>query len=258
MSRCPSCGIRLEYDHDSCPQCERPLTPPRDSHGVGDGPSPDDRESRFTGDEPLKTIAKFANAAEAGFFAHALTATEDLPVMIHAEENFDAISGYWSTRYLLEVPERIAESAYRSLQSLIARTETEDIMESVVPAGTRWETERFAMTDFRDRSFDTTAAESGVRWGPIVFSLAAGSLAFFGLQALQPAVNPRNDVPHGERRKDLWEQMSRPSKPWTQSLNGNRRRELRFNAKRTRAVIREYDGKVQTSEREFPLQNDAK
>jgi hypothetical protein len=260
MTRCPACGTRLEYEHDSCPQCSRPLTPPRDASGGGDDDIPGISENPWdVADEPARAIAKFTNAAEAGFFAHALQATEDIPVTLRAEENFDAVSGYWSTRYLLEVPERIAESAYRSLQSLIDRSETEDILASA-SAGGRWETWNRSQgfseipgiwpANRPDRA-DEPRRLPGINWGPIILSFAAGSLALFGLQSLQPAVKPRAQAAARDRQQELWDRLSRPSKPWTQKLDGNRRRVLEFNADRSRAVVREYNGERQSSERQF-------
>jgi hypothetical protein len=233
------------------------LTPPRDaSGGFGERFPADADAGEFVGDEPLRAIARFPNAAEAGFFAHALQATEDIPVTLRAEEDYNAVSGYWSTRYLLEVPERVAESAYRSLESLISRSESEDILAS---AAGRWDTwERSAELSEVPRVFaaDRSIRDEerhplpGINWGPLVLSFAAGSLALFGLQSLQPAIKPRVEAPGG-RQQELWDQLSRPAKPWTQKLDGNRRRVLEFNAERSRAVVREYKGNMQTSEQEL-------
>ena len=200
----------------------------------------------------MRTIARFANAAEAGFFAHALQSIEEIPATIRAEENFDAISGYWSTRFLLEVPQPVAESAARSLQSLIDRSENEDIVDSLGPALEHWDYDPLASPRFQFDDAPPPVPRPGFRWGPIVLTLAAGSLAFVGLRALHQAANPRRDAPVG-RQKDLWEELRRPGKPWTQKLDGNRRRELDFNADRTRATIREYEGDRRVSKEEFAV-----
>jgi len=259
MTRCPSCGIRLEYDHDSCPQCLRSLSPPIRESFVPADVSASHPALPPSDEESLQTIARFANAAEAGFFAHALLSTEEIPAFIRVEENFDAVSGYWSSRYLLDVPEGIADSAARSLQSLIDRSEREDILESKVPGGEGWEGAPLATASFdNDVEERYPVSGGGFRWGPIVITLAAGSLAFFGMRALQPGDKPGNGAAAGGRQKELWDQLSRPGRPWTQKLDDNRRRELRFNKSRTRATIREYKGDVQTSKEEFALPGEAK
>lgn len=243
MQRCRYCGTRLEYLHDSCPRCLRPLTAPQRG-------ALDDVETSQQG--PLRTIARFANAAEAGFFAHALQSIEEVPATIRAEENFDAISGYWSTRFLLDVPEPLAESAAKALQALIDRSETEDIVDALGPGADRWDADQLTSPRFQFEEDRQPLPGGGFRWGPIVLTLAAGSLAFVGLRALQqPAAKPR-DVPAG-RRQELWDELARPGKPWTQKLPGNRRRELEFNRDGTRATLREFDGERPVSEQDFAV-----
>lgn len=245
MQRCPSCGVRLEYDPDSCPSCLRSFRPERSDFGQ----TPLRDESAATEVEPLRSIARFANAAEAGFFAHTLMFAEEVPATIRAEDNFDAVSGYWSTRYHLEVPERLAATAARTLQSLVERSEREDFVESLTRRDARREDDGVHSTQFD--GFEREGGvrpRDGIRWGPIVITLAAGSLAFFGLRALKP----RADAPPG-RQQDLWEQLSRPDRPWVQKLDDRRRREMRFNADRSKAVVREYDGDRPVSEQEYTL-----
>lgn len=257
MRYCPSCGTRLDYDPDSCPHCLRPLQGEPAKPAVAP-PAGDDLHAA---NEPLRSIARFTNAAEAGFFAHTLLFAEEIPATIRAEDNFDAVGGYWSTRYHLEVPERLAATAARTLQSLVERSEREDFVDSLgrpealhrAGAYDAVEAETAASSRFTGFDRDRNGTErDGIRWGPIVITLAAGSLAFFGLRALQPARKPQADVPHG-RQGDLWEQLARPDKPWVQSLDGKRRRELRINADHNKAVVREYVGERQVSEREFKL-----
>lgn len=246
MKRCPHCQTRLDYEPDSCPSCLRSLHEPvRRLEPVEPEPIVAKRP-----DEPLRAIARFNNAAEAGFFAHTLLFAEEIPASIRAEENFDGVGGYWSTRYHLEVPESLAASASQRLQAIIDRSEREDFVDDL---GAR---NAFPVDDTtRFAGFDGASAEAeyrGLRWGPIVLTLAAGSLAFLGFRALQPALKPRGDAPVG-RQKDLWEQLSQPSKPWVQRLDNGRRREVRFNADRSRATIREFAGDEQVSEREYTM-----
>lgn len=250
MKRCPTCGTALHYDPDSCPQCLRPLTHDANVSGIRR------RESTETADpmpdEPLHSIARFTNAAEAGFFAHTLLYAEDIPATIRAEDSFDAISGYWSTRYHLEVPERLAESASRTLQSLIDRSESEDFVDALTSRNPAWSEYADGSTGVVTYRREAAGEASGIRWGPIMITLAAGSLAFLGFRAIQTANKPRAAVPAG-RNKGLWGELSQPGKPWVQRLEGNRRREMNFNHDRTRAVIREYNGEEKVSEREYPV-----
>ncbi|MFQ5731407.1 MAG: hypothetical protein ACE5KM_05565 [Planctomycetaceae bacterium] len=250
MQRCRYCGTRFEYLHDSCPQCLRPLTVSSADEREGTASEFSEVDSRREG--PFRTIARFANAAEAGFFAHALQSVEEVPATIRAEDNFDAVSGRWSTRFLLDVPEAIAESAAGSLQALIERSETEDIVDALSPAFDRRDYDPLTSTRYRFENDAAPVSGGGFRWGPIVLTLAAGSMAIVGIRALQPAANPRRGVPVGSQ-KELWEKLSRPGKPWTRKLNGNRRRELEFNADRTRATIREYDGDKRVGQEEFAV-----
>ena len=246
MKRCPHCQTRLDYEPDSCPSCLRSLHEPvRRLEPVEPEPIVAKRP-----DEPLRAIARFNNAAEAGFFAHTLLFAEEIPASIRAEENFDGVGGYWSTRYHLEVPESQAAAASRRLQAIIDRSEQEDFIDDLTPHNPHdvAATPRFA-------GFDGASSEteySGMRWGPIVLTLAAGSLAYFGFRAFQPAIKPRAEIPVG-RQKELWDQLSHPSKPWVQKLDGGKRRELEFNADRSRATIREYVGDEKVDEREYEL-----
>lgn len=249
MKRCPYCGTRLEYEPDSCPNCLRALH----QHQTRIEPVVREPEEFPRDDEPMRAIARFTNAAEAGFFAHTLSFAEEIPASIRAEDNFDGVAGYWSTRYHLEVPESMAASASRRLQSIIDRSEREDFIDDLTarpdcrhedaPVSSRF-------VGFDDQS--TAEESSGMSWGPIVLTLAAGSLAFVGFRAIQPALQPRAEVPAG-RQKNLWDQLSHPSKPWVQKLEGNRRREVRFNADGSRATIREYAGDEKVNEREFAV-----
>lgn len=250
MQRCPFCRTRLEYHPDSCPECLRSLRP-EDVRVAESRP-----EGMIGEKEPVRTIARFANAAEAGFFAHVLLSMEDIPAEIRTEDDYDGIAGYWSTRFLLDVPARLAKEAGEILQQVIDRSEREDFVGT--PAGRLAESDSNLMTASRYSTvevLDDSAAESrpGLRWTPIVLTIAAGSLAFFGLRTMQQqAGKAQRNIPVG-KQDELWQQMGQPMQPWTQQLPGNRRRELRFNADRTRAVLREYQGDQKISESEFRI-----
>lgn len=253
MEYCPSCGVRLEYQPDSCPACDRSLS----DRVPSELPARNDEVAADGGDEPLVAIARFHNAAEAGFFAHTLLTADEIPVSLKAEDDFDAISGYWAVRYLLMVPEKMQAVATQALQSLVRRSATEDFQDD--------ETERHDVTRFGSAAasavrFDENPLEpvdDGSRmlnWGPVVLTLAAGSLALWGLHELNrgPVVQPI-----GKHRDVPWDEISRSPRPWVQELEGNRRREMRIDKRRNRAVIREFiDGKL-VSERAFDLPAEA-
>eukprot|EP00913_Durusdinium_trenchii_P008935 g8401.t1 len=251
MKHCPQCGIRLEYHRDSCPSCDWSLAvnPSARVHEV-------ENEPADASDEPVVAIARFLNAAEAGFFAHTLLNSEEIPASLRAEDDFDAVSGFWTARYLLMVPERMVDAATKALQSVVKRSETEDFLDSAGDPNelTHFGSESVNVTRFAEDPERYPADEtSTIKWGPVMLTLAAGSLALWGLRELQRP--PR--VEAGPKHGALWDDLSEPSKPWVQQLEGDRRRELHFDRQRNRAVIREYTGNRKTAEREFAVPAEA-
>lgn len=249
MKHCPHCGIRLEYHQESCPSCDWSLPPITSARTRGiDNELPDGT------DEPVVAIARFLNAAEAGFFAHTLLNAEEIPASLRAEDDFDAVSGFWTARYLLMVPETMVEAATAALQSLVKRSETEDFLETTGDPHelTHFGVESVATTRFaHDPERYPPDDTSTIKWGPVMLTLAAGSLALWGLRELQ---RPPRAEPAGPNHGTLWDDLSKSSSPWQQNLPDGRRRELHF--KRDRAVIREYKDGRKTAEREFPVPTD--
>lgn len=199
-------------------------------------------------------IARFLNAAEAGFFAHTLLSAEEIPASLKAEDDFDAISGYWTARYLLMVPERMAEAATAALQTLVERSENEDFLDAPKEPNelTHVAGETVTVTRFADNPERYSDEDvSTIKWGPVMLTLAAGSLALWGLRELQ---RPHRAEPkHGS----LWDGISQHVEPWKQDLGNGRRRELQFDRTRNRAIVREYDGERKISEREFDVPAEA-
>ena len=104
MPRCAHCGGLISGRPENCPVCLAPLA----DRAAGLWPVPGERDDFHVPhqfDEPAVTIARFNNVAEAGFFAHELMHHESLPVQLSVDESFDAIGGYWKTRFLLSVPQ---------------------------------------------------------------------------------------------------------------------------------------------------------
>jgi hypothetical protein len=218
------------------PRDRFPTTPPA-------GPSAD----------PLRPIARFVNAAEGGFFAHELSLEAQCPVELRAEEDYDAVAGHWTTRFLLCVPARCAEAAATALQELVERSEHEDFLDSR-PLPLRDTTElNPALGSDRlpeltgpvarwDRN-DFTAApgEDGpvVHWVPIVLTLAAGSMMFWSLRKLNEPP-PKPPLPAGHR-EGLWESLSTSEgRVWVQlDRQGRAVRELEVDPETGVAVIRE-------------------
>ncbi len=207
-------------------------------------------------DDLLVPVARFKSAAEAGYFAHELLYTEHLPVSLIAEEHFDALDGHWSTRFVLSAPEGMADRAARALAQLIEQTETEETCDAVSAAGSS----RLVMNDpaDSDRQFDPATVaieESAVHWVPIVLTLAAGSVALWGVHHLNERPKQQfRAVPAGRQHDDLWEQLSLPARVWTQRLeNGRGRRELWIDRKRNIAVIREDADGDGVFEKEVPF-----
>jgi hypothetical protein len=197
-------------------------------------------------DQGLKPIARFVNAAEGGFFAHELSLKAQCPVELRSEEDYDALAGLWTTRFLLCVPARCAEEATVALAELVERSEHEDFLDTrplplrdvpelTGPIG-RWDVDDFAA----DR-FGAAAGGEGpvVHWVPIVLTLAAGSMMFWGFRKLNEAP-PRPPLPAGHRT-GLWESLSTSEgRVWVQlDRQGRAVRELEVDAEAGVAVIRE-------------------
>ncbi len=269
MPRCPHCGHGLVDFQDVCPACSKSLGDPyelfhnfsvddvfdEEATGTKNGPLDVDPV-----EGPMAAVARFVNAAEAGYFAHELKQTQKIPVTLSVDENFDVLSGYWSTRFVLAVPESRAESAARALQQLIEQTDTDDVVEIDEPDdGMR------PMIDSPDEFGSATEKaaraieSSSVHWVPIVLTLAAGSVVFWGARRLQEqpkAELPR--VPVGGQQEDLWDCLATPAQPWVQQLqNGRGRREFRIAPEGNLAVIREDADGDGLFEKEFQIRRTA-
>ncbi len=239
MPQCPSCNRQFSDSDVQCPVCGHPGDEALES---------EDRQR-------LVRIARFTNAAEAGYFAHELAVHHAISTKIIAEENFDALNGYWSTRYALAVTEIVADTARTALKEFVEQLEADefdDIDDDFNPiAGA----DPSSDVNFRTLGYDRTPEfndelsetrdlmmeESGVNWIPVVLTLAAGSVAFWAARRIheqpQPAVLAAPAGPHTE---DLWDFLAHEETPWVQELhNGVGMRELDFDPQHQLFIIRE-------------------
>ncbi len=193
-------------------------------------------------------IARFLNAAEAGYFAHELKVLGEFPVKLRAEDDFDAVSGHWSTGFVLSVPTPSAEQATFALQELVSQTEGEAPLPSLAdgvgfesdfldPHGDPYDSQPFDPYP-EDREF---AEESPFPWGPIIVTLAAGSLAFWSIRTFWKPARPQPAAPVNAPRDVLWDAMRTPhGRKWVQfDAAGRQIRELEINPAGTEATIKE-------------------
>jgi hypothetical protein len=192
-------------------------------------------------------IARFLNAAEAGYFAHELKLLRNIPVTLRAEEDFEALAGHGTTGFVLSVPNVWAEPAARTLTELVNRSESEEDLSERVSE----EAVRDSVPLGRTQAFDPFAREDefemgpAIPWVPIVVTLAAGSLAFWGVKTLWEPARPPAPAPVKASRDVLWDVMRTPQgRKWVQvDPQGQPIRELEIEPAGTAAILREdHDG----------------
>jgi hypothetical protein len=193
-------------------------------------------------------IARFANAAEAGYFADELDYALGFEPRLDCRDDFDAVHHHWRSRFVLSVPERHAERAREVLTCLLdgaaaESTNREDRFESAVP---------FTHRRLDPRSEATRSAGSHVKWAPLFLTLAAGSLAFW--HGKKPPVQRQAFAPQDALRIQLGDAPGLRDAPWVQTVEGGLRRELHFPARDGEAVLREDRNGDGIFEREYTLE----
>lgn len=252
MPKCPHCAETIAENLFSCPFCYKPV-------GAPEPFAPPDREGTITAgandpENEAVAVARFHHAAEAGFFGNELIETAGIPARVEIEEHFDALSGLWSTRFVLLVPRNSAGEAKAVLEQLIERTAPEDLYFDE-PAG-----QGRASFDERERfdpEWDRAApsgVEGSVNWVPIVLTLAAGSAAFWGVRHLQEAPPAPQAGAQPVQPADLWERLSSSPEPWIQEAeNGRTVRRIQFDRRGDAVIIREDTDGDGVFEREHAL-----
>ena len=228
--RCGACGRRLVEDQELCAACE----------AARDDAAEVDPGERSPAGEPMVQVARFNNAAEAGFFADELQDRLRIPVRLHLEENFDALTGYWANRMVLLVPESAGSSAAGLLREIVEQTEGEEDEPARTAAVSPPAAEIDSWSEAEFQTADTAAPQSGINWVPIVLTLAAGSAAIWGVRKLNEAPKPGGPVPVNGREGQLWNTLRLPNSGWALShdeIPG--RRQLRIDARRGLMVIQE-------------------
>lgn len=238
MPCCFQCGRPVAGDRAYCPAC---LPEPAEGN-VAEGAlaAAASRPSARVAAEPPEAgpaergfvaIARFRNAAEAGYFADELTRAGDFSALVDLEEALDSFGHYWTTRFVLWVPRDEAEAATSELQRLVEATEAEDVF---APS---------AANDSPPRSDhereEIAPSESGVNWVPIVLTIAAGSVALWMARSMNE--QPKRDVrlaPMGGQQLDLWDRMTDDPEPWVQRTRDGRR-ELSLSRDGEAALLRE-------------------
>lgn len=220
MTYCPHCG--RSHLSSQCPECPGDHEPVENGFSAGERRVPDPVHAAAA-DRVM--IARFQNGAEAGYFADELTRACHVDTEVVARERFDAVHAGWSVDYILLVERPHAERAARLLQSLVEST--------------------------GDDGGDGATGESprsdlpGGVWVPLILTLAAGSIACFGIDRLDHRPRaPALVVRDAREPPDLWEVLAGTRGTWVQKLEGGPGvRELTLDPETHSAQLKEdHDG----------------
>lgn len=176
-------------------------------------------ESDFDTDS-WATIARLRSIAEAGYFAHELESQAGIAATVHANEDYNALTGTWHTEFQLMVPTTRVEEAIPVLEAMLAANSDRDMRP----------------TPLRDEfGVETSPPSRGLQ--PWLTSITIGSLAVAVAATVDLVPGPRRAPFQRER---LWNQLNQSPEPWIQ--NNDRRgaiRVLRFDPDSGTALIDE-------------------
>lgn len=233
MHRCPQCGRRLRLADDSCPDCPAPSDPESRETLPADA-STDEATPHH---DPLVAIARIPNGAEAGYFADELSRDTGVEVEVVARERFDGVHAVWAVDYVLMAPRDEAERVALSLKELVDCSDDRD-----------------------ERNLEDSSRgelSSGV-WVPLILTLAAGSIACWGVERFdqRPRVRPPALVDRNPRQPpDLWQVLGATPGTWVQkSPDGSLTRELALDPEHQTAVLREDGNGDGEYEREWEFE----
>jgi hypothetical protein len=235
MQICPQCGRRHGVSPSLCPDCRESDDFQVDQVLCDEAAVQQAHERSIPGEcvagiddaeagERGVAIARFQSGAEAGYFADELTRQTGIEADVLVRERFDAVHAVWTVDYILQVSQPHVAEAVAALQSLVETTGDDAADESTRPS--------------------VTDLPAGV-WVPLILTLAAGSIACFGIDHLDHRPRPAALVV-GDRRNspELWEILAATDGPWVQQLDGGRgTRRLKLNPDHRSAVLEEdHDG----------------
>ena len=229
MFVCPQCGSQVATG-DVCSRCGGE----RDTF-----PEPGRRRVANDGTDDWETIARFGNAAEAGYFANELHYVLDFEPRLECRDDFDTLGNLWRSSYALSVPEELADHARRQFE-LMLRGEAAASFSSVAGEHAPGEHDAVLAEDADVGSSSTERRPvSGVNWVPIMLTLAAGSLVLWSGKKLHVQRLP-GAAPGRAQRIDVWDALSRDGSRWSQPFpEGGGVRELLIQREEGTAVVRE-------------------
>jgi hypothetical protein len=236
MRQCPQCGGWCDRGQ-TCSRC---------------GLSSDGEFSEPGGDaesasDAWAAVARFGNAAEAGYFANELDYVLGVEPRLDCRDDFDAVHHHWRSGFVLSVPDQHADRAREVLTRLLDGDSPEpairdEDLESAVP--------------FTHSRLSGPAAVrpsgSHVKWAPLFLTLAAGSLAFW--HGKKPPVQRQPPPPRDALRIHLRETPGLGEAPWIQIMDGGARRELHFPDVDGEATLREDRDGDGVFEREYTIE----
>jgi len=217
MPYCPRCGQTVSFPQQLCFGCSRESGPLNDLESAPDSGDRTDEEPAVDS----VAIARFQSGAEAGYFADELTRQTGIETDVLARERFDAIHAAWTLDYILLVRAADSGEATCRLQALVDAT-GDDLAED------------------KDDCPAYSELPAGV-WVPLILTLAAGSIACFGVERIDHRPRPAAMVVgDGRKPAELWDILGSDGAPWVQQLaDGHGTRELSLDRERQSVRLRE-------------------